>query len=176
MFSFINRGYVVFASSWAIMMLPFLVPFLFLPDAAIAAGVNKQEAAFIASSMGLGSMTGRAGFGFLGDIKRLETTIMHIVPITLFGTLTLLYNFVQGFHNFLVLAIFIGLLSGKYCESVFSMHFRSRNQFRGINGSLFAMISSCIYQSYANADIEDPFKHFYLVNVSHMHKNFKCPC
>lgn len=94
------------------MMLPFLVPFLYLPDVALDRGVTKQEAAFIASSMGLGSMAGRAGFGFLGDIKRLETTIMHIVPITLFGTLSLVFSFVVGFTNFLILAILIGMLSG----------------------------------------------------------------
>lgn len=94
------------------MMLPFLVPFLYLPDVALDRGVTKQEAAFIASSMGLGSMAGRAGFGFLGDIKRLETTIMHIVPITLFGVLSLVFSFVVGFTNFLILAILIGMLSG----------------------------------------------------------------
>ena len=95
------------------MMLPFLVPFLYLPDVALDRGVTKQEAAFIASAMGLGSMAGRAGFGFLGDIKRLETTLMHIVPITLFGALSLVFSFVGGFTNFLTLAILIGMLSGK---------------------------------------------------------------
>ena len=113
LFSFINAGYVAFAISWAVMMLPFLVPFLYLPDVALDRGVNKQEAAFIASAMGIGSMAGRAGFGFLGDIKWLETTIMHIVPITLFGALSLVFSFVRGFTNFLILAILIGLLSGK---------------------------------------------------------------
>ena len=115
-FSFINAGYIAFAISWAIMMLPFLVPFLYLPDVALDRGVTKQEAAFIASSMGIGSMAGRAGFGFLGDIKWLETTIMHIVPITLFGALSLVFSFVHGFTNFLLLAIFIGMLSGKICS------------------------------------------------------------
>ena len=95
-------------------MFPFLVPFLILPDTALTCGVTKQEAAFIASSMGLGSMAGTAGFGFLGDIHCLETSLMHIVPIVLFGTLTLVYNFVSGFYSFLTLAIIIGLLSGKY--------------------------------------------------------------
>ena len=113
-FSFINAGYSVFSLSWAIVMLPFLVPFLYFPDIALERGVTKQEAAFIASSMGIGSLAGRAGFGFLGDVKRLETSLIHTVPVILFGALALVFNYVQGFTNFLILAILIGLLSGKY--------------------------------------------------------------
>ena len=119
-FSFINTGYSIFSLSWAIVMLPFLVPFLYFPDIALERGVTKQEAAFIASSMGIGSLAGRAGFGFLGDVKRLETSLIHTVPVILFGALSLVFNYVQGFTNFLILAILIGLLSGKYSCFLFS--------------------------------------------------------
>ena len=61
-FSFVNAGYSAFSLSTAISMLPFLVPFLYFPDVALERGVTKQEAAFIASSMGIGSLAGRAGF------------------------------------------------------------------------------------------------------------------
>ena len=122
-FSFVNAGYSVFSLSWAIVMLPFLVPFLYFPDVALERGVTKQEAAFIASSMGIGSLAGRAGFGFLGDVKRLETSLIHTLPVILFGALALVFNYVKGFTNFLILAILIGMLSGKY--SCFS--FSSKN-------------------------------------------------
>ncbi len=90
--------------------LPMFVPFAHLSAAARDGGIAETEAVALVGLIGIGSLLGRFGIGFLADrLGRLRT--LGVVEATL-GASFLIWAFAQGYFAFAVFAVVFGLSYG----------------------------------------------------------------
>lgn len=82
---FRNWRFVVFLIANFILYFWYDVPYVFTVDRALEIGESKSEGALVVSSIGIVHTIGNVVFGFLGDCKRVNRSILYSVSMWLTG-------------------------------------------------------------------------------------------
>ena len=92
--------------------LALFIPFTFLPDLAMAAGVSSKDAAFLISAAGISSSVGRILSGWLCDKPWCNPIVLTTAAVSSASLPSLLLPWVSAYPLFLLLSCMFGLLTG----------------------------------------------------------------
>lgn len=110
-----NPVFLLFAISNFFTSIGFNMPFMFLPDRAILAGISERNAAWLLSAIGISNTVGRVVFGYMADLKSVNRQVLYSVALVICGAATALSPFVGG--NYILLMIYaaiFGMFIGVY--------------------------------------------------------------
>lgn len=83
-------------------------------DRAVTFGIDKTEALWLISVLGIANTVGRVGFGVLSSIPRMNAVLINNISLTICGAVTLFSGVVQtSSYQFLYASIF-GITIGMY--------------------------------------------------------------
>jgi len=109
-----NPVFLFIAISNVFGMLGFYIPFVFLIDAAVKQGVDKENAALLLSIIGITNTIGRVGSGMLSDLPQVNSLFMNNMCILLSGLSVAVVPFCTSFYSFVAVALFFGLFVSGY--------------------------------------------------------------
>ncbi|XP_050398485.1 monocarboxylate transporter 12 [Patella vulgata] len=115
-FSLLNDViFVMFAVSNFFTSIGFNMPFIYIPDRALEAGIDESRAAFLLSVIGIANTVGRVLFGWLSDRSGVNRLMLYNTALTICGIATALSPYCGGNYALLVTycAVF-GLFIGVY--------------------------------------------------------------
>jgi len=92
--------------------LALFIPFTFLPDFAMAAGVSSKDAAFLISAAGISSSVGRISSGWICDKPWCDPIVLTTVAVLTAALPSFLFPWVSAYPLFLLLSCMFGLLTG----------------------------------------------------------------
>ncbi|XP_041373564.1 uncharacterized protein LOC121386626 [Gigantopelta aegis] len=115
-FSLLKDGvFLMFVISNFLTSIGFNMPFIYLPDRAIQSGVEKNDAAFLLSVVGIANTFGRVLFGWLSDRSGVNRLMLYSCSLTICGIGTALSPFCGGSYPLLVgYAALFGIFIGVY--------------------------------------------------------------
>ncbi|GFN83936.1 monocarboxylate transporter [Plakobranchus ocellatus] len=110
-----NPVFLMFAISNFFTSIGFNMPFIFLPDRAEIAGIDKNRAALLLSVIGIANTVGRMVFGYLSDRSWVNRLMLYNSALTVCGLATALSPSAGGSYAMLVIyAAVFGLFIGVY--------------------------------------------------------------
>ncbi|XP_012943361.1 monocarboxylate transporter 12 [Aplysia californica] len=110
-----NPVFLMFAVSNFFTSIGFNMPFIFLPDRAILAGIDKDRATMLISVIGIANTAGRVIFGFLSDRPWVNRLMLYNTALTICGVATALSPLAASDYALLVTyAAVFGIFIGVY--------------------------------------------------------------
>lgn len=95
-------------------MLGFYTPFVYLPAAAEAKGVDKTAATFLVSIIGITNTVGRVLSGLVADIPCVSALMVNNVCIVASGLCVFLTPFATTYGSFCTISVFFGFFVSAY--------------------------------------------------------------
>ncbi|OWF56683.1 monocarboxylate transporter 7-like [Mizuhopecten yessoensis] len=92
----------------------FNMPYIYLPDRALEAGISKTDAALLVSVIGIANTIGRVVFGWMADQKWVNRLMLYSTALTICGIATALSPLSNSFEYLLVYAAVFGAFIGVY--------------------------------------------------------------
>ena len=91
----------------------FNMPYIYLPDRAHEAGIDKTRAAFLVSVIGIANTVGRVIFGWLADRPWVNRLMLYSTALTICGVATALSPLSDSYAYLVVYAAIFGSFIGK---------------------------------------------------------------
>lgn len=110
-------------------MMGFFVPFLYVSQRAVKAGMDKGSATAIVSAIGIANTIARIVCGFLSSFESVDAMLLSNVAITLGGVATIISGFTITSASQYTYAVVFGLGAGKqhihetYSKFEYRQHF-----------------------------------------------------
>ncbi|CAG7827516.1 unnamed protein product [Allacma fusca] len=95
-------------------MLGFYVPFVYLIDSAQNKGIDKDQAAYLLSIIGITNTVGRVLSGVISDLPQVSALLMNNLCLLLSGICIALVPFCASFNAYVAIAVFFGLFVSGY--------------------------------------------------------------
>lgn len=92
----------------------FNMPFIYLPDRAMEAGVSKTDAAFLVSVIGIANTIGRVVFGWMADQKWANRLMLYSTALLICGIATALSPLQNSYEYLVCYAAIFGAFIGVY--------------------------------------------------------------
>ncbi|WAR15037.1 MOT9-like protein [Mya arenaria] len=92
--------------------LGYYVPYIYLPDTAIEFGIEKLDAVWLLSVIGITNTIARVLFGFLSDRKWINRLFLYSAALVICGCSTVVAPFMSSFGSLVVYSILFGTFSG----------------------------------------------------------------
>lgn len=92
----------------------FNMPFIFLTDRAVDEGIDKENAKWLVSIIGISNTVGRVVFGFLADRPAVNRLMLYNTALTICGVATALCPLCFNYPLLVLYAILFGLFIGKF--------------------------------------------------------------
>ena len=109
--------YLLVALADGVATLALFIPFTFLPDLAMVAGVSSEDAAFLISAAGISSSVGRILSGWLCDQPWCNPIVLTTAAVSSAALPSLLLPWVSAYPLFLLLSCMFGLLTGLWISA-----------------------------------------------------------
>ncbi|XP_041373528.1 monocarboxylate transporter 14-like [Gigantopelta aegis] len=94
--------------------LGFYVPFVYLVDRAIISGIDKGNAAFLVSVIGITNCVGRILAGWIADLPQVSSLLVNNVALLLAAVSTAIFPFCTSYTLLVVVACFFGIGIGAF--------------------------------------------------------------
>lgn len=104
---------ILLALSGFFTMMGFFVPFMYISKRAMAAGMEKGQATFIVSAIGIANTIARIVCGFLSSFESVDANLLSNVAITLGGVATIISGMTITPATQYTYAVVFGLAAGK---------------------------------------------------------------
>ncbi|CAL4062890.1 unnamed protein product, partial [Meganyctiphanes norvegica] len=146
-------------------MLGFYTPFVYLPAAAEAKGVDKTAATFLVSIIGITNTVGRVLSGLIADIPCVSALWVNNICIVASGLCVFLTPFATTYGSFCTIAVFFGFFVSPYIAltSIIIVDLLGLSQltnafgllciFRGVAGIIGPPLSGSIYDATQSYDV-----------------------
>ncbi|GAB6029793.1 hypothetical protein CHUAL_005507 [Chamberlinius hualienensis] len=95
-------------------MLGFYVPFVYITDLAILRNIEKDQAAFLLSIIGIINTFGRLFFGWLTDRPNVDSLLVNNISLLLAGVCIFLVPFGNSYALLVTICVFFGLFISAY--------------------------------------------------------------
>jgi MFS family permease len=95
-------------------MLGFYVPFVYLIDSAVNKGIEKDQAAFLLSIIGITNTIGRVLSGVISDLPQVSALLMNNLCLLLSGICIAIVPFCGSYGAYVGMAVFFGLFVSGY--------------------------------------------------------------
>lgn len=92
----------------------FNMPFIFLTDRAVDEGIDKENAKWLVSAIGISNTIGRVVFGFLADRQGVNRLALYNTSLTICGVATALCPLCSTYPLLVLYACVFGLFIGVY--------------------------------------------------------------
>ncbi|RUS91098.1 hypothetical protein EGW08_001123, partial [Elysia chlorotica] len=148
-----NPVFLMFGVSNFFTSIGFNMPFIFLPDRAEIAGIDKNRAALLLSVIGIANTVGRMVFGYLSDRPWVNRLILYNSALTVCGLATAFSPAAGGSYEMLVAyAAVFGLFIGVYVSltSVVLVDLLGLELLTNSFGLLLLILGLCIYNQVTN--------------------------
>ncbi|XP_054771210.1 monocarboxylate transporter 14-like [Lytechinus pictus] len=83
-----------------------------LPGSLVNRGVSSQTASLFISLIGIGSVVGRAGYGFLVDFGCISAKNLYGISMAILGSCVMLYRVIQTYWMYAIMSFGVGASSG----------------------------------------------------------------
>ncbi|KAL5004781.1 hypothetical protein ScPMuIL_018237 [Solemya velum] len=114
-FSLLKDGaFLMFAISNFCTSIGFNMPFIYLPDRAVEAGIDKSKAAFLISVIGIANTISRVTFGWLSDKPWVNRLVLYSTSLLICGIATAFSPFGDSYAFLVGVACVFGLFIGVY--------------------------------------------------------------
>ncbi|XP_035829718.1 uncharacterized protein LOC101846861 [Aplysia californica] len=145
--------------------LGFFIPFVFLVDRAVSLGINKSQAAFLISIIGITNTVGRVAVGKLADLRVIDSLVITYMSIIVIGLVTALVPFCDTYALLatasavfgLGVAAFISLSSIIICDRMglekLTNAFGLMSMVRGISGMIGPPFAGFLFDSSGTYDL-----------------------
>ncbi|CAG5134291.1 unnamed protein product [Candidula unifasciata] len=145
--------------------LGFYIPFMFLVDRSVSLGVDKTQATFLISIIGITNTVGRVAIGKLADLHIIDSLVITYISIALCGLVTGLVPFCNTYPLLatnaavfgLGMAAYISLSSIIICDRMglekLTNAFGLLSMVRGIAGMLGPPLAGFMYDSSGSYDL-----------------------
>ena len=90
------------------------MPFIYLPDNALAQDSTREQAAFLVSIIGIANTVGRVATGWISDRPWADCLLINNVALLLGGIATILCPFAVNYPLLCVYSAVFGWCIGKY--------------------------------------------------------------
>ncbi|XP_052820709.1 monocarboxylate transporter 12-B-like isoform X2 [Mya arenaria] len=94
--------------------LAFIIPFSFVPDEAVNAGMSKQQATWLMSSIGISNTVSRILIGWIGDKNCVNRPVMLVAVVALAGLSIAAVPFLPTFAAKLFIVTAVGFFLGGF--------------------------------------------------------------
>ncbi len=111
--------FLMFAISNFFTSIGFCVPYTYLPDRAILAGISENRAAFLISVIGIANTVGRVVFGWVSDRPFVNRLMLYNTALTLCGLFTALSSFCTTFELLAVYSALFGMFLGRFIHKIY---------------------------------------------------------
>ncbi|KAH9504478.1 hypothetical protein Btru_062880 [Bulinus truncatus] len=145
--------------------LGFYIPFMFLVDRSVSLNIDKSEATFLISIIGITNTVGRVLIGKLADLHLIDSLIITYISIAICGVVTALVPFCNTYPLLatnaavfgLGMAAFISLSSIVICDRMglekLTNAFGLLSMVRGIAGMAGPPLAGFMYDATGNYDL-----------------------
>lgn len=104
----------LFAISNFLTSIGFVVPYIFLPDRGKENGLEKHEASWLISMVGISNTIGRIVFGYIADFKFVNRLMMYNTVLVVCGVVSVFSFVCTNYASMMVYSFCFGLLIGVY--------------------------------------------------------------
>lgn len=119
---------MLFAISNLLTSIGFCVPYAYVPDRAGEHGIDKRNAAFLLSVIGIANMVGRVVFGWIADRDRVNRLMLYNTSLMLCGLFTAFSVYCDSYGLMVVYCAGFGLFIGKYLVALEFVIIRRKHQ------------------------------------------------
>ena len=109
---FTHRSTCIILTASHVRSFGFFVPFMLLPDLAIAKGILIDDAAWLASGLGISGAVSRVVLGWVGGFPSVNRLYLYISCIVIGGILTAICPLLTVYWMFMIYACVFGWLMG----------------------------------------------------------------
>ncbi|KAK6964454.1 monocarboxylate transporter 7 [Biomphalaria glabrata] len=103
-----KRYWFVLAGNFSC-MIGFYVPFVYVPERATLLGIEKEQAAFLLSIIGITNLVGRVLTGIVITFSRIDPILVTIVALIICGIMTIVCPFCYSFGALAAVSAIFGL-------------------------------------------------------------------
>lgn len=145
-------------------MIGFYVPYAYLVDRAVLAGIGKEQASYLLSVIGITNTVGRIISGIVADLKFVDSLMLNNVAMLVASLAVMVIPFCSTYPLLVIAALVFGLMTAVYVSltsvilcDLFGLD-KLTNAFgllslaRGISSTVGPPIAGVIYQSTGNYD------------------------
>ncbi|KAL4220128.1 hypothetical protein ACF0H5_020539 [Mactra antiquata] len=156
---FTNAVFCMFLASTFFYSLGYYIPYVYLPDTAIEAGVDDFKAALLISTIGITNTIGRVIFGYISDMSCVNRLLLYSTALVICGVATCFGPFLLTFELLMIYSVVFGVFSGVTISltsvlltDIVGVHnladaFGANNFFAGIASFLGPPLAGRIYDS-----------------------------
>ncbi|KAK7105455.1 monocarboxylate transporter 14-like [Littorina saxatilis] len=109
-----NKAYVFILIGNVFAMLGFYVPFVFMPEKAMALGIAENKAAFLLSIIGITNTVGRVFTGVLANLNKIDSLLINNIAMLVCGIATFVTPFCENYYLLCFIAAIFGLCVAAY--------------------------------------------------------------
>ncbi|KAK7869034.1 hypothetical protein R5R35_002982 [Gryllus longicercus] len=95
-------------------MMGLYVPFVYLVDCAIKAGIDPGMASYLLSAIGITNTVGRVACGFVADLPKVDSLLLNNICLVVSTLAVAATPLCQSYMSFMVMAIFFGVAISGY--------------------------------------------------------------
>lgn len=145
-------------------MTGFYVPFAYLVDRAVLAGIDPTKAAFLLSVVGITNTIGRVASGFLADLRFVDSLVINNVALVVSAIALFLEPLCDSYESLVVFAAVYGLCVAAYisltsiiiCDLLglekLTNAFGLLTMARGVAGIYGPPVAGLVFQAYGTYD------------------------
>ncbi|XP_053408557.1 monocarboxylate transporter 14-like isoform X1 [Mercenaria mercenaria] len=109
-----NAGFMCICLGNIFAMIGFYVPYVYIVDRALMAGIDKTQASFLLSVIGITNTVGRIISGVLADLNSVNSLMLNNVNMLIAGVCIFLTPFCNTYPLLVVAALVFGLTTAAY--------------------------------------------------------------
>lgn len=159
-----NPGFMCICLGNIFAMIGFYVPYVYIVDRAMMAGIDKTQASFLLSVIGITNTIGRVISGFLADVRSVNSLMLNNVNMLIAGVCILLTPFCNTYPLLVLAALVFGLTTAAFisltsiilCDLLglgkLTNAFGLLSMGRGIAGIVGPPMAGAVFQSTGNYD------------------------
>lgn len=159
-----NPGFMCICLGNIFAMIGFYVPYVYIVDRAMMAGIDKTQASFLLSVIGITNTIGRVISGFLADVRSVNSLMLNNVNMLIAGVCIFLTPFCNTYPLLVLAALVFGLTTAAFisltsiilCDLLglgkLTNAFGLLSMGRGIAGIVGPPMAGAVFQSTGNYD------------------------